>query len=577
MNIFNELWNDLKNTVESDYPDSQIWQNAVLEIPKNTLNGDISTNLAMLIASKFSKNPREIAIELKEKLNKIHYIAHIEVAGPGFINFTIKASKWHDAIMSIINDSPEFWDCNIGNNKRINIEFVSANPTGPMHVGHARGAVYGDVLANILLKCGYDVTKEYYINDAGSQIDVLLDSAFIRYKEVVLDTKIHIEDGLYPGSYLVNVGEKLAEHFGHELLDLSREETHRKIKQMVLDQMMSLIRSDLDKLGVHHDVFFSEQSLHTEDKIVKAIDILRNKGLIYKGTLPPPKGKVDETWQPKEQLLFKSTDYGDDQDRPVQKGDGAWSYLAADFAYAQDKIERGFETLIYILGADHSGYVKRIKAVIDALSDGKIESDIRISQLVNFVKDGQQIKMSKRSGNFMTISDVTDEVSKDIIRFIMLTRRNDMSLDFDFDRVKEQSKDNPVFYVQYAHVRINSIISKAKEEAPEAFAQFEAREFDLSVLSSETEIQLIKTISAWPRVLSSSAKFFEPQRIAYHMIDIASQFHAIWNLGKGDTDYRFVVENNVNITAARLALAESIRKVLVAGFEIIGVKPLNKM
>lgn len=577
MNIFNELWNDLKQAGQSICTDEDIWNEATLETPKDHLNGDISTNLAMIIAAKKGGNPREISLKLKEHLMDISYLAHIEVAGPGFINFTIKANKWHDCINSILGDHKDFWHCNIGNKHKVNVEFVSANPTGPMHVGHARGAVYGDVLANILDLCGYDVTKEYYINDAGSQIDILLDSVFIRYKEVLTGEKIEISEGLYPGSYLIPIGEKIYNEFGDDLLKFSRDEVHSKIKKLVLGSMMSLIKTDLSKLGVKHSIFFSEQSLHDNKKIDKAIRLLEEKKLIYQGVLPPPKGKINEAWEEKEQLLFKSTDYGDDQDRPIKKQDGSWSYFAADFAYAKDKIDRGFETLIYILGADHSGYVKRIKAVIEALGEGKVNSDIRISQLVNFVKDGVPIKMSKRSGNFMTVSDVTDYVDKDIIRFMMLTRRNDMTLDFDFDKVKEQSKDNPVFYVQYAHVRLKSIMAKASEVAPSAYNKFRDGDFDLSLLSSEIEIQLIKSLASWPKVLTSSAKFFEPQRIAYYLIDIASRFHSIWNLGKDDNDYRFVIESNEEHTAARLALAESIRKVLAVGMGVMGVTPMEQM
>ena len=446
-----------------------------------------------------------------------------------------------------------------------------------MHIGHARGAVYGDALANVLSLCGYNVTKEYYINDAGTQIDTLLDSVFLRYKEALSGEVVVIPEGLYPGDYLKDVGQKIAAEFGQALVDMHTREMRQKIKNIVVNEMLALIKADLRDLGVHHDVFFSEQSLHDSNKINDAVKILEEKGLIYKGVLPPPKGKIDENWEEKEQLLFKSSEYGDDQDRPVQKNDGTWSYLAADFAYAKDKIDRGFDTLVYILGADHSGYVKRIQAVINALGEGKIRSDVRISQLVNFVKDGEPIKMSKRSGNFMTVSDVTNEVSKDIIRFIMLTRRNDMTLDFDFSKVKEQSKDNPVFYVQYAHVRTKSIIAKAIETIPEAYKKFAASEFDLSLLSTEEEIQLIKLLASWPKVLALSAKSCEPQRIAYYLIDVASRFHSIWNLGKENNDYRFNIEDEIDLTAARLALAESIRKVIAGGFSVIGVKPLDKM
>jgi len=577
MNIFKDLWIDLKNIGYELCQDDDIWDQANLEIPKDPLNGDISTNLAMIIAAKDGSNPREVSLKFKERLAEIPYIAHIEVAGPGFINFTIKAEKWHECIRSILNDDKDFWEVDVGRGEKVNVEYVSANPTGPMHIGHARGAVYGDALANVLSLCGYNVTKEYYINDAGTQIDTLLDSVFLRYKEALSGEVVLIPEGLYPGDYLKDVGQKIAAEFGQALIDMNTREMRQKIKNIVVNEMLALIKADLRDLGVHHDVFFSEQSLHDSNKINDAVKILEEKGLIYKGVLPPPKGKIDENWEEKEQLLFKSSEYGDDQDRPVQKNDGTWSYLAADFAYAKDKIDRGFDTLVYILGADHSGYVKRIQAVINALGEGKIRSDVRISQLVNFVKDGEPIKMSKRSGNFMTVSDVTNEVSKDIIRFIMLTRRNDMTLDFDFSKVKEQSKDNPVFYVQYAHVRTKSIIAKAIETIPEAYKKFAASEFDLSLLSTEEEIQLIKLLASWPKVLALSAKSCEPQRIAYYLIDVASRFHSIWNLGKENNDYRFNIEDDIDLTAARLALAESIRKVIAGGFSVIGVKPLDKM
>jgi len=577
MNIFKELGSDLKRIGLQLCSDEKIWSQATIEAPKDQLNGDISTNIAMIIASKEGGNPREIALKFRELLSSIPYIAHIEVAGPGFINFTIKADKWHSCIRSILNNDADFWELNIGKGEKVNVEYVSANPTGPMHIGHARGAVYGDVLANILIKCGYDVTKEYYINDAGSQIDTLVESSFLRYQEVYSGKSVEIPEGLYPGEYLKEVGKKLAEKYQGKLLDVDKASMTKEVKDFVVDEMMVLIKSDLAQLGVHHDVFFSEQSLHAENKIESAVDILEKKGLIYNGILPAPKGKIHEEWEEKEQMLFKSSEFGDEQDRPVQKNNGDWSYLAADFAYAKDKIDSGFEILIYLLCADHSGYIKRIKAVISALSDDKVASDIRTSQLVNFVKEGQPIKMSKRSGNFMTVRDVVSEVGRDVIRFIMLTRRNDMALDFDFDKVKEQSKDNPVFYVQYAHVRSKSIIAKAMDTIPEAYAKFESDAFDLSLLDSEEEIQLIKLLASWPKVLMSSAVHREPQRVAYFLIDVASRFHSIWNLGKENKDYRFNIEDNVELTAARLALAESVRKIITGGFEIIGVTPLDKM
>ncbi len=577
MNIFKELRSDLESCCFQICTDSEIWSHATLESPKDQLNGDISTNIAMLIAAKNGGNPREIAIKFKESLNNIPYIAHIEVAGPGFINFTIKAEKWYESIKSIINDDKEFWCSDIGKGEKVNIEYVSANPTGPMHIGHARGAVYGDALANILKKCGYNVTKEYYVNDAGSQIETLIDSLLIRYKEALSGKKAIIPEGLYPGDYLVVLGKKLALEYKSTLLEMDETTMRHKLKKIAIYEMLELIKLDLQKLGVKHDVFTSEQTLHDNGKIDEAVAILTKMGLIYRGVLPAPKGKIDENWEEKEQLLLKSSNYGDDQDRPIQKGDGSWSYLAADFAYAKDKIDRGFNCLIYILGADHSGYIKRIKAVIEALGDGKVKSDVRTSQLVNFVKGNEPIKMSKRSGNFMTVSDVINDVGKDIIRFIMLTRRNDMTLDFDFAKVKEQSKDNPVFYVQYAHVRTKSILTKAKKNIPLAYEIFMKQEFNLTLLNSEEEIQLIKLIASWPKILSSSAITREPQRIAYYLIDVASRFHSIWNLGKENNDYRFNIEDNKELTAARLAFAEVIRKIIANGFKLIGVTPLNKM
>lgn len=577
MNIFKELKADLKSSCFSVFPDEALWEQASLEAPKDPLNGDISTNIAMLIASRNGANPREIALKFKELLGHIHYIAHIEVAGPGFINFTIRGEKWHECIRSILNGDKEFEEINVGKGLKVNIEYVSVNPTGPMHIGHARNAVYGNALSNLLRRCGYDVTDEYYVNDAGSQIDALVDSLLIRYKEALSGEKAEIPQGLYPGLYLADLGQKIASEYKDELLKLDDKTMRSKLKAIAVSAMLDLIKHDLAKLGVKHDIFVSEQSLHDNGKIEEAVNILTKMGLIYKGVLPPPKGKTDELWEEKEQLLFRSSNYGDDQDRPIQKSDGSWSYLASDFAYAKDKIDRGFDCLVYILGADHSGYIKRIKAVIEALSNGRVKSDVRVCQLVSFVKDKEMLKMSKRSGDFVTVSDVVDDVGKDIIRFMMLTRRNDMSLEFDFAKVKEQSKDNPVFYVQYAHVRTRSILSKAKQTIPGAYELFEKNEFDLSLLASEEEIQLIKLLASWPRILASAAASFEPQKIAYYLIDVASRFHAIWNLGKENDYYRFNVENNLAVTSARLALARSVGKVIAKGLGIIGVTPLNEM
>lgn len=577
MNIFKELKSDLKKKGVQICLDEEIWQQASLETPKDPLNGDISTNIAMIIASKHGGNPREIALKFKEYLVEIPYIAHIEIAGPGFINFTIKAEKWHECIRSILKDGKDFWEVNIGKGEKVNIEYVSANPTGPMHIGHSRGAVYGDVLANIMEKCGYEVTREYYINDAGGQIETLTDSVILRYREALTGEEITVLEGLYPGDYLKVVGQKVASEHGDKLLKIDEHTMRLEIKKIAIKSMLELIKADLANLGVKHNVFFSEQSLHDSGKIGSVVEALEKMGLIYEGVLPPPKGKIDENWQEKKQLLFRSTLYGDEQDRPIKKSDGNWSYLAADLAYAKDKIDRGFESLVYVLGADHSGYVKRIKAVIDAFGNGKIKSDVRTNQLVNFVKDGEVLKMSKRSGNLMTIQEVTSEVGKDIVRFIMLTRHNDMVLDFDFNKVKEESKDNPVFYVQYAHVRTKSILAKAKEAIPAAYNKFLSEDFNLSLLSTEEEIQLVKLLAAWPKTLIVAATMYEPQKIVYYLIDIASRFHSIWNLGKENNDYRFNIESDHELTAARLALVEAIRKIIISTFEVIGITPMDKM
>ena len=576
MNIFNLLKTEIVNVGEKITKNLELLKTANIEIPKNTLNGDLSTNIAMIIAAKENKNPREIALEFKKLLSSIPFIAHIEIAGSGFINFTIKASEWQKSICSILDDTENFSESEIGKDIKVNIEYVSANPTGPMHIGHARGAVYGDALALLLKKCGYQVTKEYYINDAGSQIDDLTKTVFLRYKEA-LGEEVTIPSGLYPGKYLIPVGQALATIYGDDLLTMPLVQSHQIIKEFAVKQMLDIIKNDLKNLGIEHDFFFSEQSLHSSNKIEQVVEILKANEMIYEGVLPPPKGKIDNDWIEKKQMLFRSSNFGDDQDRPIQKSDGSWSYLAADFAYAKDKIDRGYNNLIYILGADHSGYVKRIEAVINSLSQNKVKTDIKICQLVNFVEDGIPIKMSKRSGNFTTVEDVTNEVGKDIIRFMMLTRKNDAVLDFDLAKVKELSKENPVFYVQYAHVRTISILTNCEENAPLAYKIFLDKKYDLSLLSSEEEIQLIKLLASWPKLIEGAAKSFEPHRIAFYLQSVAARFHSLWNLGRENNDYRFIIEDDIELTAARLALAKAINKIIVSGFEIIGITPLDKM
>ncbi|WP_425363397.1 arginine--tRNA ligase [Candidatus Tisiphia endosymbiont of Hybos culiciformis] len=577
MNIFNKLRNDIISAGRQICDNDDVLQLAVIEIPKDKFNGDLSSNIAMIIAAKQNVKPKDLAIRFKEILTPLPYIASIEVAGPGFINFTIKADMWHNSINDILLDREDFFKINFGNNQKVNIEYVSANPTGPLHIGHARGAVYGDALAKILDSTGYIVTKEYYLNDAGSQVDDLANSVILRYKQALTKEEIVIPEGLYPGEYLADVGQKLVEKFGDKLLTMADSERHELVKEFAIAEMLAMIRQDLKDLDIEHEVFFSEKSLHDSGKIEEVVQSLTKMGLIYEGQLPPPKGNVDEPWDSRTQRLFKSTAFGDNQDRPIEKSDGSWSYFASDLAYAKDKINRGFDHLVYVLGADHCGYVKRIEAIVKALGGEKVKVDVKICQLVNFVENGIAVKMSKRSGNFTSVRDVTNEVGKDIIRFIMLTRKNDITLDFDLAKVKEQSKENPVFYVQYAYVRTMSILEKAKESMPKAYNKFLEKEYDLSLLSTEEEIEIIKLLASWSKILEVSAKYFEPHRIAFYLINLASKFHTLWNFGKENNDYRFLIEDNIELTVARLALAKSIQKIIKVGFDVIGVTPMNKM
>lgn len=576
MNIFNKLKHDIITASTQLYNNSEIANHASIETPKDSFNGDLSSNIAMIIAAKENVPPREVALKFKEILNELPYIASIEIAGPGFINFTIKADSWHTAIKDILQNESKFFEIDIDKNKNINIEYVSANPTGPMHIGHARGAVYGDVLANILKKVGYPVTKEYYVNDAGSQINDLVSTVILRYREA-LGEKITITEGLYPGEYLIPVGQALAKEYGDKLLSMDETERFKIVKNFAIQKMLDLNKEDLKELGVKHDVFFSEQTLHDNSKIEKTVKLLTDMGLIYEGSVPAPKGKVHAEWENRTQELFKSTKYGDDQDRPIRKADGSWTYFASDLAYAKDKIDRGANHLIYVLGADHSGYVKRIEAIVKALGKEQVKVDVKICQLVNFVENGVPVKMSKRLGTFASVQDVNHEVGKDIIRFMMLTRENNKTLDFDLVKVKEQSKENPIFYVQYAHVRTLSILSKAMETIPQSYNSFEAGTYDLSLLSSEEEIEIIKLLASWTKTLETAAKYFEPHRVAFYLINLASKFHALWNFGKENNDYRFIIENNVELTTARLALAKAIQKIIASGLKVIGVEPMERM
>jgi arginyl-tRNA synthetase len=545
-----------------------------VEPPRDPGHGDMATNAAMVLAKPGGQNPQALAEALAETLRQDPRVASAEPAGPGFLNLRLVPSVWQEVVRAVLTD-PGYGRSALGQGRKVNVEFVSANPTGPLHVGHTRGAVFGDALARLLDFAGWDVTREYYVNDGGAQVDVLARSAFERYREAH-GLSPEIAEGLYPGDYLVPVGEALKEAHGDSLLDRPESEWLAPVRDFATERMLAMIREDLALLGIHMDVFSSEKALYGTGKIEQAIDRLRAQGLIYEGILEPPKGKLPEDWEPREQTLFRSTAHGDDVDRPVRKSDGSWTYFAPDIAYHFDKTERGFDFLVDVFGADHGGYVKRIKAVVAALTDDRVPIEIKLMQLVKLLKNGEPVKMSKRAGTFVTLRDVVEEVGPDVTRFAMLTRKNDVPLDFDFDKVVEQSKDNPVFYVQYAHARAQSVLRKAQEQGldvnPGALAGA-----DLSRLGHEAELKLARTIAEWPRLVEIAAKGFEPHRIAFYLYDLAGDFHALWNRGNDDGSLRFLQEGDPDTSRAKIALLRATAVVIAGGLGILGVTPANEM
>jgi arginyl-tRNA synthetase len=551
--------------------------NITVEFPRDASHGDLSTNVAMVLAKPLGKAPKELAEAMLETLRAFRYMEKVEIAGAGFTNMTLKPAFWQQELGVILQAQTHYGESKIGQGQRVNVEYVSANPTGPMHIGHARGAVVGDALALLLQKASYEVVKEYYINDAGSQVETLARSAYLRYREAYGEI-ITIPQGMYPGEYLVAVGEGLKAAYGGTLLDEEEEEWLPEVKRFSIEAMMAMIREDLAQLGITHDVFTSEQSLHDNDWLKNGVQVLHDKGLIYRGTLEPPKGKTPDEWESGEQTLFRSTDFGDDSDRPVVKSDGNYTYFAGDVGYAAQKLSRGFDTLVMLLGADHGGYVSRMNALVKALSGGNTELKIQLCQLVKLMDGGIVVKMSKRSGSFVTVREVTDEVGKDVLRFVMLTRKPEQSLDFDLQKVKEQSRDNPVFYVQYAHARCKSVLRLAQEAMPDAVkASQSITEVDVSLLSSEAELQLIKLLASFPRTIEAAAKAYEPHRIAYFLQEVAAEFHGFWHKGGADNQLRFVIEDNKALTAARLLLARCVALVLASGLQVLGVHPAEEM
>jgi len=557
----------------------------VVEPPRDLAHGDLATNAAMVYAKESKAafaNPRQLATEIAAVLADDPDVAEAEVAGPGFINIRLKSDVWGRVLRAALSAGAAFGQTpRTGLARKINIEYVSANPTGPMHVGHCRGAVFGDALANLLAFAGFEVLREYYINDAGAQIDVLARSAFLRYREATGEEIGSIPEGLYPGDYLKPVGEALANEYGIALLNKTEPEWLETVRLIAIDGMMAMIRADLAALNIVHEVFFSERSLTRGaegDVVASAIQVLRDKGLVYEGRLPPPKGQLPDDWEDREQTLFKSTSFGDDVDRPLMKSDGSYTYFASDIAYHKTKIDRGFGTLIDVWGADHGGYVKRMQAAVAALSAETTNLDVKLCQLVRLMRNGEPVKMSKRAGDFVTLREVVDEVGVDAVRFMMLFRKNDAALDFDLGKVVEQSKDNPVFYVQYAYARGRSVLRQAASVFTDSdFSSEVLAGADLALLEDEGEIGLIKMIGQFPRMIDAAAAVHEPHRIAFYLHDLASLFHSHWTRGKDQPQLRFVNEDRSNLTFARLALVMALTSVLAAGLNILGVGAPEEM
>lgn len=555
----------------------------VVEPPRDPSHGDMATNAAMVLSKDAGMKPRDLAEKLAAELRRDPLVEKVEIAGPGFINLTLKVSAWHEALRAALGEGAQFGASGIGARERVNVEYVSANPTGPMHVGHCRGAVFGDALANLLQFAGYDVTREYYINDAGAQVDVLARSAYLRYREALGET-VTIPEGLYPGDYLKPVGEALAKEHGAKLKDKSEAEWLPVVRDKALAMMMDMIRGDLDALKVRHDVFFSERSLTqgAADRVGEAIEWLRARDEVYEGRLPPPKGAPVDDYEDREQTLFRSTAFGDDVDRPLKKSDGSYTYFASDIAYHKDKIDRGFLNLVNVLGADHGGYVKRMQAAVKALSDGKAAFDAKLVQLVRLMRAGEPVKMSKRAGEFVTLREVVDEVGADAVRFMMLYRKNDATLDFDLAKVIEQSKDNPVFYVQYGHARGHSIFKNAREALPDLPRDAAGRaaflaDAPLERLVDASEISLLKRLALYPRMVEAAAQSHEPHRVAFYLYDLASEFHALWTLGRDAPHLRFIIPNDALITKARLSLVQGVVSVIASGLALLGVSAPEEM
>ena len=573
MNIFNLFEAEFKSIVETMkveeiLPADVDTGRVVFELPRDASHGDLACNAAMVLAKQVGAKPRDLAAQFATRLQAIDGVTDIEIAGPGFINMRVKPALWAAELTAIIAAGDDYGRNDSGQGRQVNVEYVSANPTGPLHAAHARGAVLGDAMASMLEFCGWNVIREYYVNDAGGQVDVLARSAYLRYREALGEEIGEIPSGLYPGAYLVDVGTALAEKVGKQYLDADEDEWLPAVRSFAIEAIMDGIARDLQALGIRMDRFSSERSLVESGAVQAAIDRLVTQDDVYRGVLQPPKGKEPEDWEPREQLLFRASEFGDDTDRPLQKSDGSWTYFASDVAYHMDKLDRTGGPLVNIFGVDHGGYVKRMKAAVEALSGKKDMLDIRLCQLVNLMENGKPVKMSKRAGTFVTVRDVIDAVGADVIRFIMLTRRSDQTLDFDYAKVTEQSRDNPVFYVQYAHARACSVLRQAPQADVAA---------DLDRLTAPAEMAVIKALASWPRLVVSAAQSHEPHRVAFFLMDLAAAFHALWTAGREAPELRFIREDDAGLTAARLCLVKATALVIRSGLGVLSITAREEM
>ncbi len=578
MNLFQHFRDHVARIVEDALGPEIDTSRISVDPPRDPSHGDIATNAAMVLAKAAKSKPRDLAEKIAAGLEALDDVASCDIAGPGFINIRLGESFWAERLAEIVRAGPAYGDSAMGAGGKVNVEYVSANPTGPMHVGHGRGAVVGDALAGLLAKAGFDVAREYYVNDAGAQVETLARSLHMRYRQALGEDIGEIPEGLYPGEYLIDAGRALAERDGEQWRDAEEGAWMEPLRDFAVAAMMDLIRDDLAALGIQFDLFTSERELVRAGAVDQALADLEARGLIYTGVLEPPKGKKPDDWEPRPQTLFKASEYGDDVDRPVQKSDGSWTYFATDMAYHRDKHARGFATLIDVWGADHGGYVKRMAAAVRALTGEKDALDVKLCQMVNLMDGGEPVKMSKRAGTFVTLREVIDRVGKDVVRFIMLTRKNDQHLDFDLAKVTEESRENPVFYVQYAHARACSVQRHAAEVFSESELDDESlANAELHRLTDTSELGLIKVLANWPRTVETAALAHEPHRVAYYLGDVAAAFHGLWNKGKDDASLRFINEDDRPMTLARLALVRGMASVIASGLAVMGVRPVEEL